>query len=458
MSVSSPQPTESAELVVDPPPEVPRPVSGHPLARVLPVAMVVAAAGMMALYFTSGHSAGRGPVSGLFPVMMVMSLIGTLAYGARGTQRGAELDRNRRDYLRYLDGIDRAAAGTAQRQYELAHHTHPDPSVLWTLVGSERMWERRPGAPGFGAVRVGLGPQPPVVRLVTAPRSAQQDTDPVTAEALETLLRARAVVDGLPVTLRLPDHPVVTVTGNPAEVRAVIRAMACQLATLHAPEDLALSVETAEGVSGEWEWLKWLPHVGGPAAAAMVTFVDGTDVPLPNGDLTSTPVISGGSADLHVDAGVVTVLATGAMGRADGLTVDEATACARRLAAHRRTRGHSRRSAPRNWPELMGIGDPARFDVGAAWRARTPGDHLRVPIGFTEDAAPVWLDLKEAAQHGMGPHGLCVGATGSGKSEFLRTLTLGLIASHPPEELNLVLVDFKGGATFLGIKTQELRL
>jgi S-DNA-T family DNA segregation ATPase FtsK/SpoIIIE len=100
----------------------------------------------------------------------------------------------------------------------------------------------------------------------------------------------------------------------------------------------------------------------------------------------------------------------------------------------------------------MGLGDPARFDVDDVWHRRTAGDHLRVPIGFAEDGAPVWLDLKEAAHHGMGPHGLCVGATGSGKSEFLRTLTLGLIAFHPPQELNLVLVDFKGGATFLGLE------
>ena len=51
----------------------------------------------------------------------------------------------------------------------------------------------------------------------------------------------------------------------------------------------------------------------------------------------------------------------------------------------------------------------------------------------------------------MGPHGLVVGATGSGKSELLRTLVLALATSHSPEELNLVLVDFKGGATFAGM-------
>jgi FtsK/SpoIIIE family len=48
----------------------------------------------------------------------------------------------------------------------------------------------------------------------------------------------------------------------------------------------------------------------------------------------------------------------------------------------------------------------------------------------------------------MGPHGLVIGATGSGKSELLRTLVLGLAVTHSSETLNFVLVDFKGGATF----------
>jgi S-DNA-T family DNA segregation ATPase FtsK/SpoIIIE len=71
-----------------------------------------------------------------------------------------------------------------------------------------------------------------------------------------------------------------------------------------------------------------------------------------------------------------------------------------------------------------------------------------VPIGVAPDGTPVDLDLKESAQDGMGPHGLLIGATGSGKSELLRTLVLALAATHDSETLNFVLVDFKGGATF----------
>jgi DNA segregation ATPase FtsK/SpoIIIE, S-DNA-T family len=48
----------------------------------------------------------------------------------------------------------------------------------------------------------------------------------------------------------------------------------------------------------------------------------------------------------------------------------------------------------------------------------------------------------------MGPHGILVGATGSGKSELLRSLVAGLAATHEPESLAFVLVDYKGGAAF----------
>ena len=47
-----------------------------------------------------------------------------------------------------------------------------------------------------------------------------------------------------------------------------------------------------------------------------------------------------------------------------------------------------------------------------------------------------------------GPHGLVGGTTGSGKSEFLRSLVAGLAAHNDPTRLNFILIDFKGGAAF----------
>ncbi|MFH8251279.1 type VII secretion protein EccCa [Microbacterium sp. B2969] len=98
--------------------------------------------------------------------------------------------------------------------------------------------------------------------------------------------------------------------------------------------------------------------------------------------------------------------------------------------------------------ELLGIADVDAIDLRDAWQPRSAGDFLRVPIGVDDRGAPVLLDLKESAQLGMGPHGICIGATGSGKSELLRTLILGLALTHSPDDLSMILVDYKGGAAF----------
>ena len=102
--------------------------------------------------------------------------------------------------------------------------------------------------------------------------------------------------------------------------------------------------------------------------------------------------------------------------------------------------------------DLLGVRDVATFEPAITWSPRTTTDFLRVPFGLGSAGQRVYLDIKENALGGMGPHGLCVGATGSGKSEVLRTIVLAMAISHPPERLALVLVDYKGGATFAGLE------
>ncbi|GIH18841.1 type VII secretion protein EccCa [Rugosimonospora africana] len=145
-----------------------------------------------------------------------------------------------------------------------------------------------------------------------------------------------------------------------------------------------------------------------------------------------------------------------AVGAPDRLSLAQVDALARQFTALRISGTQADDGAPLSTrydlPALLGTGDLRALDPGTVWQPRANRDRLRVPIGVGEDGARIELDIKEAAQGGMGPHGLVVGATGSGKSELLRTLVLGLAITHSPEQLNFVLADFKGGATFLGLE------
>jgi S-DNA-T family DNA segregation ATPase FtsK/SpoIIIE len=151
---------------------------------------------------------------------------------------------------------------------------------------------------------------------------------------------------------------------------------------------------------------------------------------------------------------IISVARGTAHGVADQLSTVRAEAAARRLApryAGDEPEARDALSASTELVDLLGQGDVRDFDPDAAWRPRLQRDRLRVPVGVDEAGAVVSLDIKESAQQGMGPHGLVIGATGSGKSELLRTLVLALAMTHSPEALNFVLVDFKGGATFAGM-------
>ncbi|NJC69179.1 type VII secretion protein EccCa [Planosporangium thailandense] len=295
--------------------------------------------------------------------------------------------------------------------------------------------------------------------------------------------------------------------------RGLVRAMIAQLAVFHAPDDLLIAVCTAPERRAEWEWVKWLPHNLHPSkvdAIGPVRLVATTAAELEQrlDDLLAnrprfTPggstgphlvvILDGGelagSAHLATDGGVdgVTLLDldsppprlldrtmivldptgpggrlqtlsaedSGEVGTADSLGRAEAEALARRLAPLRLAAAARSSDAPMSrdlgLEELLGLGDPYAFDPARAWTPRPHRDRLRVPIGIGRDGQTVELDLKESAQDGMGPHGLLIGATGSGKSEVLRTLVLALAATHPSETLNFVLVDFKGGATFTSL-------
>lgn len=504
------------EVSLQTPPEIPRTTPGNLMTKLLPLVMVAAMVGMVALMFTSGMAAS--PMSLLFPVMMLVSTLGMLAGSGRGGgAKAGETNEDRKDYLRYLDQLRRDALDTGRQQREALEWSHPDPDMLWTLSGASRMWERRIADTDFCHVRVGRGSQRLATRLIPPETGPVEDLEPVSAVALRRFVRAHSVVAELPTAVSLRGFAAIGIDGDRAAARDLSRAMLLQLCTFHGPDLLQVAVVCGPDTRSEWDWVKWLPHaqhsdsvdglgpsrmiygsvleldaaLGGQLAMRgrfsrtaspvqgvpqVVVVVDGGilagDIAMvTDGGLDSVTVLdlSGYCPRLTATRGLQLVVQDGALGArsaagvetfavADALTAREALSAARRLAPYRLAAvavadgsGDGDGPVAAGWSRLLGLGDVDRFDPARAWTPRQGRDRLRVPIGVGVDGSPVELDLKEAAQNGMGPHGLCIGATGSGKSEFLRTLVLGLLATHSPEALNLVLVDFKGGATFLGL-------
>jgi DNA segregation ATPase FtsK/SpoIIIE, S-DNA-T family len=76
---------------------------------------------------------------------------------------------------------------------------------------------------------------------------------------------------------------------------------------------------------------------------------------------------------------------------------------------------------------------------------------LQFPLGMYEvngALVPYELNLLEARFGGKDAyHAMIIGTTGSGKSEFIKSLILGGAYKYPPQYLNFFCMDFKGGST-----------
>ncbi|MCD9145940.1 type VII secretion protein EccCa [Streptomyces albireticuli] len=495
-----------AEIRLEAPPELPRGAQDSVLMQLLPT---LGMASSMVYFFMPGAA----PMMKIMGVMMMCSTLGmTIAMVVRHRQgsQGQTADM-RRDYLKYLAQTRRTVRRTAKAQRDAQFYLHPSPDQLWSVVAEgTRLWERRASDDDFAQVRVGLGTQQLSTPLVAPETAPIDDLEPLTTGAMQQFLATHGSLDGMPVALSLRAFYHVTLSGEPETVHGTARALVAQLVTLHSPEDLVVAVVSARGAASYWEWAKWLPHVQVPGAVDgagarrligddlgeledllrprlegrtrfsregqplldqphVVVVLDGGAVPAdsafaaPEGlqGVTIVEVVPGDLGELR--GGLSVVVEPGSLrlmsqvatyeGVPDTLPMEAAEALARQLAPLRVGGGDGDEPLLANldFTDLLGLGDAGSVDVARTWRPRSAAERLRVPIGVSEDGAPVMLDLKEAAQDGMGPHGLCVGATGSGKSELLRTLVLGLAVTHSSENLNFVLADFKGGATFAGM-------
>ena len=102
--------------------------------------------------------------------------------------------------------------------------------------------------------------------------------------------------------------------------------------------------------------------------------------------------------------------------------------------------------------EVFGASKIEQLNIINRWKVNDPTLSLKAQIGVHASGEQFFLDLHEK-QHG--PHGLIAGSTGSGKSEFIMTYILSLAVNYHPDEVQFVLIDYKGGGLAGAFENRE---
>jgi len=91
------------------------------------------------------------------------------------------------------------------------------------------------------------------------------------------------------------------------------------------------------------------------------------------------------------------------------------------------------------------------------WWKNSTANGIKIPLGSKSGKQIQYLELGKGTSH----HALISGTTGSGKSNLLHVLITNLILSYSPNEIELYLIDFKGGVefnTYAEFKTPHARV
>lgn len=443
----------------------------------------------------------------LFALMSPLMAIGTWVDNKRRAKKEKtdKEDKYREALEEFKNDIEKAR--TQQRHRYLSMSANPALAYMRTAFATAGLWARRSTSEDSLNLLLGFGSQPWQIPLSLSSSSSSRTYE----EEVEDLVRDTYIADA-PININLDNANVLGVWGEREEALALIRSLVIQTATGMGPADINIGVFADENARDDWAWAGWLEHTRMPHSTNDSRYIsfnyetsqkvldslrDSIDMhPTPRFLLVvdSPQLVEGRDAPARFLAGYgqtkrnththpgtqvsaifyaperhmlpasctwVLQACTDSQGTLEtpselsaipnilltGITCSEAENTAANLA---RLEDPETESATVKLPRiasllpLLGLSRPSPQAITKLWQSERSG--VSTPIGISEQGT-FMLDIVRD-----GPHGLVGGTTGSGKSEFLRSLIAGLAARYTPEELTFILVDFKGGAAFASLE------
>ncbi|WP_110850643.1 FtsK/SpoIIIE domain-containing protein [Georgenia satyanarayanai] len=239
---------EGEERDAPKPPEPPKPAKFPFVILMIPLIMAP-----VFIYF------GRGALGLVFMAMMPLMVVGN--YLDKRTT-------NKREYRAAIEQFGQSVDAMrteleTERERERTTRLGESPAVQdirgSALALEPLLWTRRPEHDAYLDLRLGLGTLPSRNEVTLPARNA---AIPEHWDMVAALRQDFRDVDGVPATVQLRESGALGLAGPRHVLDDVARAAVAQLATLHSPAELVLTVATSAASAARWDWTKWLPHVG----------------------------------------------------------------------------------------------------------------------------------------------------------------------------------------------------
>jgi DNA segregation ATPase FtsK/SpoIIIE, S-DNA-T family len=474
---------------MSPPGQEPEKQRFSAVAILVPLASLALMGGLYAIFF-------KGRVSYLLLMVptTLLSIGGTVSkffsYRKKYSQRQ---EIRKTDYRKYLswecDKYDRLL----ERQQAVLAQINPAHSewLQRVLQLSPQIWERSVIDTDYLCIRAGMSEAPASFQVIPPQDNTGMD---MLVDTARSLAQDYKTVEA-PLTVNLQESSL-AVVGNIGARNNLLRSLIVQLTASHSPDDVRMAVMYSGQTGEDWSWARWLPHIwthdhtrrmiaddqnkaeilSDRVLAEMKGASAHCYIVIPTPQLLTErfmgPLLAETQkpdSNLHLIITAATpqmapnvcrsILVLDEYGKAalwligpprhehtftpDSVSIYEAEAYARALAPLKIV-STGTGEIPDTVPlfDVLGEGFNAQTVMGQ-WNNASLND-LSVPIGVKSGGKMMTLDLHET---GHGPHGLIAGTTGSGKSELIQTIVIGLAAHFPPDLLSFMLIDYKGGGT-----------